>query len=164
MNERDAYIALNMMEKVGPVGVRAMVAALGSAAAIFDADRKALMGVKGIGPECASAILEQREEVDWQGQVAKAAEFGAHLVTQIDAEYPAQLLQIHDPPLALYVWGNLESRDAHSIAIVGTRHPTHYGIDCAGKLAYQLANSGFTVLSGLAEGIDTAARSEEHNV
>lgn len=157
MNERDAYIALNMMEKVGPVSVRAMVAALGSAAAIFNAGKDALIQIQGIGPECAGAILGQKNEIDWQGEQEKAASADARIVTQIDAEYPRQLLSIHDPPLALYVQGELENRDSHSIAIVGTRHATHYGLQCAEKLAFQLATCGFTVVSGLAEGIDTAA-------
>ncbi|MDD4873323.1 MAG: DNA-processing protein DprA, partial [Kiritimatiellae bacterium] len=143
MNEREAYIALNMMEKVGPVSVRAMVSVLGSAVAIFDAGKESLMQVKGVGPECAGSILDQRDKIDWQNEQDRAAADGVHMVTQIDAEYPKQLLEIHDPPLALYVCGTLESRDAHSIAIVGTRHPTHYGLQCAEKLASQLAGAGF---------------------
>jgi len=157
MNERDAYIALNMMEKVGPVGVRALVSALGTAAAIFEAGRESLMQVRGIGPDGAGAILDQRDSVDWEGEQERAAGAGVRIVAQIDAEYPRQLLEIHDPPLALYISGSIESRDAHSIAIVGTRHPTNYGLQCAERLAFQLASAGFTVVSGLAEGIDTVA-------
>jgi DNA processing protein len=78
-------------------------------------------------------------------------------VTQIDEEYPAVLAKIHDPPLALYVQGRLESRDRHAVAVVGTRRPTHYGRETAGALAYGLAKSGMTVVSGLARGIDTEA-------
>jgi len=156
MNEREAYIALNMMEKVGPVGVRTMVSALGTASAIFTAGSDSLIQA-GVGPECAQAILRQRDSVDWEGEQERAAGSGVRLITQIDAEYPKQLLEIHDPPLALYVSGELESRDTHSIAIVGTRHPTNYGLQCAEKLAFRLAGAGFTVVSGLAEGIDTVA-------
>jgi DNA processing protein len=78
-------------------------------------------------------------------------------VTTIDDEYPAMLRDIHDPPLALYVKGKLQSRDRHAVAVVGTRHPTHYGRDTAETLGHGLAASGMTVVSGLAEGIDTAA-------
>ena len=157
MNERESYIALNMMEKVGPVSVRAMATGLGCVAAIFDAGKEDLLRIPGIGPECAGAILNQKNEIDWQGEQEKAASLGAHIVTQIDAEYPKQLLAIHDPPLVLYVQGEMENRDSHSIAIVGTRHATHYGLQCADKLSFQMATCGFTVVSGLAEGIDTAA-------
>jgi DNA processing protein len=157
MNEREAYIALNAMEKVGPVGVRSLSTQLGSVLAIFEADKQALMTAKGIGPEVADAIIRQRETVDWQGEIERAAALGAHLVTQIDEEYPKQLLEIHDPPLALYVWGQIEQRDKHAIAVVGTRRPTHYGRETAGVLASQLSKTGFVVVSGLAQGIDTAA-------
>ena len=157
MTEREAYIALNMMEKVGPVGVRALVAALGSATAIFEADRKDLMQARGIGAEGAAAILDQRGSVDWAGETDRAAALGARIVTQLDEEYPKQLLQIHDPPLALYVKGTLESRDRHGIAVVGTRHPSHYGQETAERFGYQLAKAGLTVISGLAEGVDTRA-------
>jgi DNA processing protein len=157
MNEREAYIALNAMEKVGPVGVRSLSSQLGSISAIFEADKQALMTAKGIGPEVADAIIRQRDSIDWQGEIERAAALGAHIVTQIDQEYPKQLLEIHDPPLALYVWGQIEQRDKHAIAVVGTRRPTHYGREAATELASQLARTGFVVISGLAQGIDTAA-------
>ncbi|MCX7591697.1 MAG: helix-hairpin-helix domain-containing protein, partial [Kiritimatiellae bacterium] len=64
MDERAAYIALNMMEKIGPVTVRALVEHLGSAAAIFDADVESLKSVRGVGPELAGAILRQRHTLD----------------------------------------------------------------------------------------------------
>ena len=157
MNERDAYIALNIMEKVGPVSVRSLVSVLGSAAAIFSADREALMRAPGVGPELAEAILRQRDQIDWAGELERTAERGARIVTPLDEDYPRPLREIHDPPLALYVWGTLSGADRHAIALVGTRHPTHYGRDVAEQLGYQLAKAGFVVVSGLAEGIDTAA-------
>lgn len=157
MDERDAYIALNMMEKVGPVGVRALISVLGSARAIFEADRDVMMGADGIGPEVAGAIVGQRTDIDWKRELDRASAIDAHIVTQIDHEYPKHLLEIHDPPLALYVWGEFESRDKHSIAIVGTRRPTHYGRETAENIASQLTKTGFVVISGLAHGIDTAA-------
>ena len=157
MNEHDAYIALNMMEKVGPVGVRALVTVLGSATAIFEADKDVMMRANGIGPEVAHSIIDQRDAVDWRGELERASTKGAHIITPIDREYPKSLREIHDPPLSLYVWGRLEDRDGHSIAVVGTRRPTHYGRESAERLAYQLAKTGFVVVSGLARGFDTAA-------
>jgi DNA processing protein len=157
MNEREAYIALNMMAKVGPVGVRSLVAVLGSAQAIFDCPRDGLLKAGGVGPELAKAILAQRETLDWQGEIDRAAQAGIRIVAQVDVDYPDALRTIHDPPLALYVRGTLAGRDRHAIAIVGTRHPTHYGSEVAERLGAQLAQAGFTVVSGLAEGIDTRA-------
>jgi DNA processing protein len=157
MDERTAYIALNMMEQIGPVGVRSLVARLGSAAAIFEADRAALCTADGIGPKVADAIVRQRRELRVEDELELAERHGCRLVAQLDPEYPAALREIHDPPLALYVRGELHSRDCHAIAVVGTRRASLYGIDCARKLAHQLAQAGFTILSGLARGIDTAA-------
>jgi len=157
MNEREAYVALNMTEKIGPIGVRSLVSQLGSARAIFTAERSRLTAAQGIGREMAEVIVSGRDRVDWEEELARTAGMGAEIVTQVDEAYPKSLLEIHDPPLALYVKGTLHSGDRHAIAVVGTRRPTHYGLESAGKLAFQLAKSGFTVVSGLAEGIDTAA-------
>jgi len=157
MDEREAYIALNMMEKVGPVGVKSLVERLGSARAIFDCSPSAMQGIRGIGSASIATILDQRDSVDWAGEVERSATLGARIVARIDEEYPAQLREIHDPPLALYVRGTLESRDRHCIAVVGTRRPTHYGRETATDLSFQLARHGFTVASGLATGIDTCA-------
>jgi DNA processing protein len=57
----------------------------------------------------------------------------------------------------LYVWGKLTERDRHAIGVVGSRQATHYGLTCAKKLSFQIAYAGYTVVSGLARGIDTAA-------
>ena len=157
MDSRQAYIALNMMQGVGPVRVRSLVTALGSTEAIFQADRPTLMGVQGVGADTVNRILEQRERLDPAQEEARAAEAGARVVTPLDAEYPKRLLQIHDPPLALYVQGSLQARDEHGVAVVGSRRTSHYGLEVAERLSVQLAQSGVTVVSGLARGIDTAA-------
>jgi DNA processing protein len=156
-SEREAYIALNMMDRVGPVRVRAMAEALGSVTSIFEASDADLRAVDGVGPVLARAILEQRQRLDPVKEVAEAQSRGVQLVTPVDQEYPEALRDIHDPPLALYVRGRLRPVDRQSIAVVGTRHPTHYGIECAQKLSFGLAKAGLCVLSGLALGVDTAA-------
>ena len=157
VTDRDAYIALNMMDRVGPVRVRAMVESFGSVQAIFSASAKELQQVDGVGPALASAIISQRDRINPAAEEDKAHKRGVTIVTPLDAAYPAALLTIHDPPLALYVRGNLRAGDAQSIAVVGTRHPTHYGVECARKLSFGMAKSGLCVISGLALGIDTAA-------
>lgn len=157
MTERDAYIALNMIDRIGPVGVRALAEVLGSVTAIFDATAAQLQQANGIGPRVADQICRGRDSLDLDGELRRAEETGTRLITPLDDEYPAALKTIHDPPLALYVRGQIRPTDRHGIAVVGTRHPTHYGMDCARKLAYQLAKSGICVISGLATGVDAAA-------
>ncbi len=157
MTERDAYIALNMMDRVGPVGVRALISVLGTASAIFEATAEELQQADGIGPQLAALIVRRRDELDIESEKRRADDTGTRLITPLDDEYPASLKTIHDPPLALYIRGQLKSVDRQGIAVVGTRHPTHYGMDCARKLSYQLGKMGVCVLSGLALGVDTAA-------
>ena len=80
-----------------------------------------------------------------------------HLVTVVDADYPAALRTIHDPPPVLYVRGHLLPEDAAAVAIVGTRMATAHGLAVAERLGRELAAHGLTIVSGLARGIDSAA-------
>ena len=157
MNTREAYIALNMMDNIGPVRVRAMESALGSVDAIFTAGVDELRRAEGVGAEVAKGIVDQRSKIDPARELKRAESLGFRIITRADSEYPEPLKTLHGPPLALYVWGTLEVKDRHAVAIVGTRHATHYGLTVADRLGYQLARVGFVVVSGLARGIDTAA-------
>lgn len=159
MQDREAYIVLNMIEGLGPVSVRRLVDALGSPKAILDADREELMKARGVGEKLALKIIVQRDSIDVDAEIRQAAEFGARIITPLDAEYPESLKTIHDPPLALYVRGGFLPEDAKALAIVGARSTSHYGLSAADRLAYQLGQVGFTVVSGLARGTDTAAHS-----
>ena len=79
------------------------------------------------------------------------------LVTVLEPDYPPNLRAVHDRPPMVFIAGNLTPADAHGIAVVGARKATHDGIKKAGAVARHLIDSGFTVVSGLAAGIDTAA-------
>ncbi|MFH0879071.1 MAG: DNA-processing protein DprA [Lentisphaerota bacterium] len=157
MTAREAYIVLNMIDGLGPVKVRALVDALGSPEAVLYAGHADLLRAQGIGTELAATILEQAPRLDPCEEEGKAQRHGGRIITFIDPDYPAPLKKIHDPPLCLYIQGTLEPVDKHALAIVGTRHATHYGLAMADRLGYQMARVGFTVVSGLARGIDTAA-------
>ena len=157
MTSREAYILLNQIEGIGPVRVRALCAALGSPEAVLAAPERELAAVRGIGPKVAENIVTQRGGLDASREEAAAAKLGARLVTPLDAEYPAPLKNIYDPPLCLYVRGTLLPKDEQALAIVGTRRASHYGLAQAERLSYQAAKAGFTIVSGLARGIDTIA-------
>lgn len=150
-------MALNMIEGIGPVRVRQLLQFFGDASAVLKASRQQLLSVRGIGDESAATIANWEKTVDLAGELKRIAEFGCHIVTQDDAEYPPSLREIYDPPVVLYVKGSLTAADKNSVAIVGSRQTTHYGIETARKLGYQLAYTGVTVVSGGARGIDTAA-------
>ncbi len=157
MDSREALVALNMLDGIGPVRVRQLLATFGDAASILKARRDQLLMVHGIGEDTAETIVSWEKNVDLAAELKRVAEFGCAVVIQDDPEYPELLKQIYDPPIVLYVKGKLLPKDKNSIAMVGSRMTTHYGIEVARKLAYQLAYLGVTVVSGGARGIDTAA-------
>jgi DNA processing protein len=157
MDSREAHVALNLIEGVGPVRVRQLLEHFGAAPTILQASQSQLLQVRGIGDDIAGAIAHWDKTVDLAGELKRIADFGCRAVIQSDEEYPASLREIYDPPIVLYVKGALSPKDNHAVAMVGSRQTTHYGIETARKLAYQLAYVGVTVVSGGARGIDTAA-------
>lgn len=157
MNETEACIALNMIPGLGPVRLRRLLEIFATPQRILLAKTAELRQINGIGPEIAEAIVHWEEHVDLGGELDRIAEFGAGVVTQSDPLYPPLLREIHNPPIVLYVWGTLSEADRHALSIVGSRKISHYGVECAKKLSYQLAYAGLTIVSGLARGIDTAA-------
>ena len=90
-------------------------------------------------------------------EIAKAKAADATVITRADPEFPRRLLEIYDPPLCLYVRGNVAALSQPGIAVVGTRHPTPYGIGMAERLSCDLSAHGIIIISGLARGVDSAA-------
>jgi DNA processing protein len=108
----------------------------------------------------AQAIRQGTDEKAERGidrELALVGQLGFSMVTFLDAAYPTRLKLIPDPPPLLYVSGSLESRDRHAVAIVGSRHATVAGRLVTERLSRDLAASGFTIVSGLARGVDAAA-------
>ncbi len=157
MNATEACIVLNMLPTVGPVRLRKLLEVFKEPQQILAAKRSDLRKVEGIGNEVAEQISNWESTVDLAAELGRVRELGAAVITQGSPSYPKSLREIHAPPIVLYVWGELEERDHHAIGIIGARRTTHYGMESAKKLAYQLAYAGLTVISGLARGIDTAA-------
>ncbi len=157
MTPTEACIALNMLPTMGPVRLRKLLEVFGTPDRILSAKREALRQVEGIGREVVDQISNWETLVDLPAELQRVREFGATVITADSPVYSRQLREIHSPPIVLYVWGELTERDQHAIAVIGSRRTTHYGLESAKKLSYQLAYAGLTVISGLARGIDTAA-------
>ena len=157
MNNLEACVALNMIPQMGPVRLRRLLERFGSAENILLARTDQLSAVDGVGRTLADNITRWKEFADPAAELKKAADLGAHVITAQDDEYPSALREIHDPPIVLYVRGQLTDRDRHTVAVVGSRKCSHYATECAKKLSFQMAYAGLTVVSGLARGIDTAA-------
>ena len=157
MDSREAFVALNMIEGVGPVRARSLLEHFGDAPRILSASKHELTRVRNIGDDTAEKISSWEKSIDLAGELKRISDFGCHVLISSDENYPPSLREIYDPPLVLYVKGELTAKDKNAVAMVGSRMTTHYGIETARKLAYQLAYVGVTVVSGGARGIDTAA-------
>jgi DNA processing protein len=157
VTEREALIAFNRVQGLGPVTARQIIEALGSLVAVFETSAERLMEIPGIGSERALLLTRELKEVSAEEELERASKTGVKIITWDDEGYPALLKEIADPPLVLYVAGEVAALDTPGIAIVGTRHPTMYGRETAQRFAYQLAGAGYTITSGLAEGVDSEA-------
>ena len=156
-HERRALVALSLVAGIGPGRVRALLAALGSAAEVMRAPVSRLVRVEGIGRQTAAAVRAWDDPAAVDRQFERADAVGARLVALADEEYPPLLREIYDPPAFLWVRGRLAAEDERAVAIVGTRRASDYGRRVAGEWAGEMAGAGVTVVSGLAYGIDVAA-------
>jgi DNA processing protein len=152
-----ASLRLQHVSGVGPVTYRRLVRIFGSPAAALAAPPSRLREI----PDLERRVIEglpRASDDEWaEREIDRAAHQGVQLLCLSDPDYPKALLNTYDPPPVLYVKGELQATDALAIAIVGSRRCTNYGRTQAEKLAGALARAGFTVVSGLARGIDTAA-------
>ena len=127
----------------------------GGAAELLKRSPAEIAAEGGVTLETAEKLAVQTGEADPEKELKAAERAGAAVLTVLDEGYPELLKKIYDPPLVIYVRGEL--RPVPAAAIVGTRKATPYGLRTAARLARELASSGAAVVSGLARGVDTAA-------
>ncbi len=151
------YLRWALVEGVGPTLLKRMLEALGGIDATLGAPAHRLAAVRGIGARTADRIARMRDVVDVGAELRAAAELGVRIVCPEDPDFPPGLRRINDPPIVLYVRGRIEPRDAIALAVVGARRCSMYGQQQARRFGELLAGSGFTVVSGLARGIDAFA-------
>lgn len=157
MEERYWWIGLNCVPGVGSITSKRLIEAFGTPKHVFSASQGELRSVDGVGGELARRIATFPVEEVLEREVAAVERAGITLCTLHDEDYPPQLVTLYDPPPVLYVRGALMASDQLAIAVVGSRRPTAYGRSVAERLAGELASLGFTVVSGLARGIDGLA-------
>jgi len=150
-------LRLCLIPGVGPKTRKALLERFGDARAVLAAPPSALRDVPGVGPKLVHKIIEAERAIDAEAEIALCREHGIDILIESNPAYPRVLREIHDPPGVLFVRGAIEPRDALAVGIVGTRHATQYGLRQAERLAGGLARAGFTIISGLARGIDAAA-------
>ena len=150
------WLALALTPTLGPSRARKLVEHFESVDNIFRASLTELEAA-GLRAGAAQSIGTGKSLALAEEEMLRATAAGAHIVSLSDPAYPPLLKQIYDPPVVLFVRGEVETISRPGIAIVGTRHPTPYGIGMAERLACDLANRGLVIFSGMARGVDTAA-------
>lgn len=150
------WIALALTPGLGPTRARRLVEFFGGIERVFQVSLTELEAA-GLPAAAAQAIGTGKSIELAHEEMGKAAGLDIQVVAMEDIEYPARLKQIYDPPLVLYVRGDVEALNRPGIAVIGTRHPTPYGIGMAERLSCDLAARGLVIFSGLARGVDSAA-------
>jgi DNA processing protein len=160
--ERAFWLAWSQIPGIGPVLIRRLQEHFGTLAAGWQASAKALLEVEGFGFGTVEVVALERSRLDPEQLLIAHIKENPHFWTPADsAEYPRLLLETASPPPVLYYRGAVELQENQGIkplvGIVGTRHPSEYGRRWTRKISTTLARNGFTIVSGLAEGIDTEA-------
>lgn len=157
LSPEQAFLVMNGIPAVGPVTVNRLLAAFGGdPVAVLSATRAELAAVSGVGVKAAESVLAWAAAADPEAEQCRLARAGADFVARCSPCYPKPLLDIHDPPSGLYRIGKYDfSRP--SVAVIGSRRCTRYGLEAARSFGAGLARAGFCVVSGLARGIDAAA-------
>jgi DNA processing protein len=150
-------LALHLVPGLGPRLTAALLEQFGSAAEVLRASPKQLTTVPHIGDKLAHDLHAAMARVDLSAELESIGRHRVELLALGTEAYPAPLAKITDPPHLLYVRGALEPRDANAVALVGSRVCTAYGRRTVERLAEGLVRAGFTVVSGLARGIDGIA-------
>lgn len=154
------WLALVSLPGLGPALIQRLLAAFGSPKAVLAAGR-AVAHADGIGPKLATLFSNQAVLAQARSWAAKeqerAAAAGVRLLSCFDPLYPPLLRTIHDPPVLLWCRGDLACLQKTAVALVGSRSASGYGRNVSFQFARQLVQAGFTVVSGMAEGIDGQA-------
>jgi len=153
----EKWLKLIRANNVGPTTFAKLIKHFGSPDRALGASVSELTHIDGIGFKIAEQIARTRSEFDTTAELELAERLGIWIIHLEDNRYPPLLKQIYDPPPLLYIKGNLTEADSLAVAIVGSRRCSLYGQEQASRLAHFLSSAGFTIVSGMARGIDTAA-------
>ncbi len=150
------WIGINLVKGIGAVRFRALLDFFGDAQSAWEASPEDLRAA-GLNKRIVERFIAAREQVDLDALWQKTVDKDIRVMTWDDADYPARLREISQPPPVLYLRGDFVEEDAWAVAIVGTRRVTSYGRQVTEEIASFLAQNGVTVVSGLARGVDGIA-------
>lgn len=159
--ERAFWLTWSQIDGIGPILLRRLQKHFGTLTAAWEAAASALLEVEGLGPQTVETAISARRQIDPESWLQQHEQANPCFWTPADEGYPHLLLEIPDPPPVLYYRGQVDWLENRGItplvAIVGTRAPSDYGRRWTRRITTALVNNGFTIVSGLAEGIDTEA-------
>jgi len=153
----EKWLKLIRADGLGPTTFSKLIKYFKSADRILGASVSELAKIDGVGYKTAERMAATRNKFDTAAELELAEKLGVWLINFDDERYPPVLKRIYDPPPVLYVKGSLTRADNLSISIVGSRWCSHYGREQSSRFAHFLSSAGFTICSGMARGIDTAA-------
>ena len=151
------WLAFARVKGLGCASFKRLAEHFGDPTKAFSASPGELAEVPGLDREAAQGLASFSDWAEVRNELKRALAAGARLVPFSASEYPARLRTIADPPPVLYVRGEMREEDSKAVAIVGSRSASNYGIRITQELGRGLASLGFTVISGMARGIDGAA-------
>jgi DNA processing protein len=159
--ERIYWLAWSQIRGVGPVLIKRIQQHFGSLAQAWRNPINDLWKIDGIGGKLGNIIQQERGQIVPEQLFLEHSQKNPHFWTPADFQYPRLLLEIPSPPAVLYYQGQVEAKENEGvtplIGIVGTREPTEHGRRWTQQISATLAKHGFTVVSGLATGIDSYA-------
>jgi len=153
----EKWLRLIRADSVGPTTFAKLIKHFGSADRALGASVSELAKINGVGYKTAERIAASRSKFDVSAEMELAEKLGIWIINIDDKRYPPALKQIYDPPPVLYIKGSLTREDNLAISIVGSRRCSLYGQEQSSRFAHFLSSAGFTICSGMARGIDTAA-------
>jgi len=157
--ERIYWLAWSRISGLGPVLLRRLQQNLGNLEIAWKANAVELVKVEGFGYKTVNKVIEERSRINPENLYSQHEKENPFFWTPADGDYPRLLLETPSPPPLLYYRGETEKSENSGqkplIGIVGTRKPTEYGVRWTRKITTLLANNGFTIVSGMAEGIDS---------
>ena len=157
MTDRDGCIALNLVSGIGFARFRTLSEWFGAPGQVFGHTVEEYGKLPSFGAQLSERMAEFDAETAIAAELELAERGGVDIITLYDSRYPDILRELHDPPLCLYVRGVLPEFPRKAVAIVGTRRTSAYGARMTERIAADAAAMGYTVVSGLAMGVDTIA-------
>ena len=156
MDKRDAYLWLKSINGITTKTIGKIIEEVGNIESVIDLNEKEIYNLKNINLNMKENIVKYKSHFYLSEIKERLYENSIEYICIEDEEYPEKLKNIYNPPLLLFFKGDLSIiNNSLNIAMVGSRKPTHYGINCAKNISYELSQRGINIISGLAIGIDS---------